>query len=141
MPYTPRGGEMTELREEVRNALQGKNFWSLATVNPDGSPQNTVVWVDTRDERIVVNTALGRKKPRNLEADPRVALSWFDPEKPYSNISIQGRVVDSYTGDSAEADIDALAKKYLGVDSYPYRTPEEPRVTYLIEPERVHFRP
>ena len=131
---------MAELKDEVRSALEGKNFWSLATINPDGSPQNTVVWVDTRDGKIIVNSALGRKKPRNLETNPKVSLSWFDPENPYSNISIQGSVAQSYTGDQAEADIDALAKKYLDQDVYPYRKEDERRVTYLIEPTHVWSR-
>ena len=128
---------MPELDEKIRKALAGKNFWSLATVNPDGSPQNTVVWVDGRDGRIMINTALGRKKPRNLERNPHVALSWYDPENPYANVSIQGQVVESYTGEQAEADIDALAKKYLDKDTYPWRKEGEQRVSYLIEPVRV----
>jgi PPOX class probable F420-dependent enzyme len=131
---------MAELSDEVRRALEGKSFWSLATINPDGSAQSTVVWVDLRGDRIMVNTALGRKKPRNLEQNPYVALSWYDPESPYSNISIQGRVTESYTGEQAEADIDALAKKYLDQDVYPYRTEDERRVTYLIEPTHVWSR-
>lgn len=128
---------MAELTDDVRKVLEDKTFWSLATVNPDGSPQSTVVWVDARDGRILVNTALGRKKPRNLESDPRVSLSWFNPESPYTSVSIQGRVADSYTGDQAEADIDALAKKYIEKDVYPWRGAGEQRVTFLIEPTHV----
>ncbi len=131
---------MAELDEKVQEALRGKHFWSVATINPDGSPQNTVMWVDPRDDKIMVNSALGRKKPRNLGRNPHVALSWYDPENPYSNVSIQGRVVESYTGDQAEADIDALAKKYLDKDVYPGHSEEEPRVTYLIEPVHVWSR-
>jgi PPOX class probable F420-dependent enzyme len=131
---------MAELTDDVRNALGGKQFWSLATLNPDGSPQNTVVWVDTREARIMVNSELGRKKPRNLETHPNVALAWFDPENPYANISIQGKVAESYGGDQADADIDALAKKYLGVDVYPHRQEMGLRVTYLIEPTHVWVR-
>lgn len=128
---------MAELNDDARRALEGKNFWSLATINPDGSPQNTVVWADTRDSKIVVNSALGRKKPRNLEQNPKVALSWYDPEAPYEPISIQGRVVESYTGDQAEADIDSLAKKYIDKDVYPWRKEGEQRITFLIEPTHV----
>jgi PPOX class probable F420-dependent enzyme len=131
---------MPELSDEVRKALEEKSFWSLATINPDGSPQSTVVWVDTRDGKIMVNSALGRKKPRNLERNPKVSLSWFDPENPYSNISIQGTVASTYTGDQAEADIDALAKKYLDQDVYPYRQDGDRRVTYLIDPVHVWSR-
>jgi len=131
---------MAELTPEVQTVLEGKNFWSLATINPDGTPQNTVVWVKTRDGKIVVNTALGRRKPRNLAQNPNVALSWFDPDNPYSNIGIQGKVVDTYTGPEAEADIDSLAKKYIDQDVYPWRKEGEERVTYVIEPTYVHAR-
>jgi pyridoxine/pyridoxamine 5'-phosphate oxidase len=65
-----------ELSDDVRHSLEGKNFWHLATVNPTGSPQVTTVWVHTRDDKILVNSALGRVKPRNIEHNPRVALSW-----------------------------------------------------------------
>jgi PPOX class probable F420-dependent enzyme len=129
---------MAELPEEARKALEGKNFWHLATVNPDGSPQSTTVWVDTRDGKILVNTALGRKKPRNLEKEPRVALSWHtSTDSGYHSISIQGRVVETYTGDQAEKDIDALAQKYIDQSPYPWRSPGEQRVTYVIEPTSV----
>lgn len=128
---------MAELNDDIRRALEGKQFWSLATVNPDGTPQNTIVWVQQRDGRILVNTALGRRKPRNLERNPNVALSWFDPENPYHTISIQGRVAESYTGDRAVADIDSAAKKYLDQDVYPWRQEGEERISYLIEPVHV----
>jgi PPOX class probable F420-dependent enzyme len=130
---------MAELPESVREALDDKNFWHLATVNPDGSPQTTPVWVSTRDGKILVNTALGRKKPRNIEREPRVALSWHGtgPDGGYRNIQIQGKVVDTITGDQAEQDIDMLASKYIGQDVYPWRAPGENRVTYLIEPVRI----
>lgn len=126
-----------DLDETTRKALEAERFWTLATVNPDGSPQATVVWAHVRDGKIMVNTALGRKKPRNLERNPQVALVWHDPENPYSSITIQGRVVESYTGNQAEADIDALAKKYLGKDVYPWRSEGEQRVSFLIEPTHI----
>jgi PPOX class probable F420-dependent enzyme len=130
---------MPELSESVREALDSKHFWHLATVNPDGSPQVTPVWVHTRDGKIMVNTALGRKKPRNIERDPRVALSMHETtvDGGYRNIAIQGRVVDVITGDQAEQDIDELAEKYIGQTPYPWRSPGERRVTYVIEPVTV----
>jgi len=128
---------MAELDDRTRRALEGKHFWSFATVNPDGTPHSTVMWVTTRGARILVNTALGRKKPRNLARNPHVALSWFDPEQPYERIAIQGRVVESYTGDQAEADIDSLAKKYLDEDVYRWRKEGERRISYLIEPTHI----
>ena len=122
---------------DVKQALQGKQFWSLATVNPDGSPQNTIVWVQEKDGKILVNTALGRKKPRNLDQNPNVALAWFNPENPYNAISVQGKVVDRYEGEQAEADIDSAAQKYLGEDTYPWRKEGEQRVSYVIEPTHI----
>jgi PPOX class probable F420-dependent enzyme len=130
---------MAKLSDSVREAFEDTNFWHLATVNPDGSPQSTPVWVSTRDGKILVNTALGRKKPRNISRDPRVALSWHGetPDGDYRNIQVQGSVVGTITGDEAEKDIDDLALKYIGKTPYPWRKPEEQRVTYLIEPLRI----
>ena len=129
-----------ELPEKIHNAIEGAQFWHLATVNPDGSPQVTTIWVMPKDGNILVNTALGRKKPRNMESNPNVALSWVDPENGYHSASIQGRVVDSYTGDQAEADIDSLAQKYLGESPYPWRQPGEQRITFVVEPTHVYHQ-
>ena len=129
---------MAELSESVRKAIEAPNFWHVATVNPDGSPQSSAVWVDMRGDRIMINSALGRKKPRNLEHDPRVAMSWHTHEGGgYHSAGIQGRVVESYTGDQAEKDIDDLAQKYIGQSPYPWRAPGEQRISYLIEPTHV----
>ena len=129
------------LPDEVKALLDGPNFWHLATVNPDGSPQCTVMWVGRRGDHVLFNTALGRVKPRNLAHDPRVALSIADPEHPYSNVSIQGVVVERIEGDEALHDIDSLATKYMGVETYPFLQPGERRVTYLVEPRHVWYRP
>ena len=127
-----------ELSEDVRQAPEGENFWHLATVNPSGSPQVTTVWVHTREGKILVNSALGRKKTRNLQRDPQVAMSWHTHEGGgYHSAGIQGRVVETYTGDQAEKDIDDLAQKYIGQSPYPWRSPGEQRVTFVIEPEKV----
>ena len=124
-----------ELSDDVRHALESKTFWHLATVNPTGSPQVTTVWVHTRDDKILVNSALGRVKPRNIEHNPRVALSWHEDQGGgYHSMQIQGRVVETIVGDQAEADIDSLAEKYLGQTPYPWRGEGERRVTFLIEP-------
>jgi PPOX class probable F420-dependent enzyme len=130
-----------ELPDKVRKALEEPQFWHLATVNPDGSPQVTTIWLKPANgNNILINTALGRKKPRNLEHEPRVALSWFDPENGYHSAEIQGRVVESYTGDQAEADIDDLAEKYIGQTPYPWRKPGEQRISYVIEPTHVYHQ-
>jgi PPOX class probable F420-dependent enzyme len=113
--------------------LAKKSFAFFATVMPDGSPQVTPVWLDFDGEYIRVNSAKGRVKDKNMRRDPRVALSMTDPENSYRHLSIRGKVVD-ITEKGADAHIDALAKKYLGLDTYPYHQPGEVRVIYRIQP-------
>ena len=126
---------MAELSDSIRKAIQDSNFWHVATLNVDGSPHSTAVWVDLRGDRVLVNTAKGRKKHRNLEQDPRVAMSWHSHEGGgYHSAAVQGRAVESYDGDRAEKDIDDLAQKYIGQSPYPWRSPGEERISYLIEP-------
>ncbi|MHA2345920.1 MAG: PPOX class F420-dependent oxidoreductase [Candidatus Hodarchaeales archaeon] len=113
--------------------LEKKGFAHLATIMPDGSPQSTPVWYDTEEGLIRINTAIDRVKDRNLRVRSKVALSILDPENPYSFIGIRGEVVERTT-ENADPHIDLLAKKYLGADTYPYRTKEEIRVLYKIKP-------
>jgi PPOX class probable F420-dependent enzyme len=112
-------------------------FANLATLNPDGSPQVTPVWVDFDGSHVIVNTARGRVKAKNLAREPRVALSIADPENPYRYLGIQGRVVEM-TEKGGDAHIDKMAKKYLGKDSYPFRKAGEVRIVVKIEPDKVH---
>ena len=112
-------------------------FAQLATVNSDGSPQVTPVWVDYDGTHVLVNTARGRVKAKNLERNPRVALSISDPENPYRYVGIQGRVVEM-SEKGGDAHIDKMAKKYLNKDSYPFRQPGEVRLIVKIAPEKVH---
>jgi PPOX class probable F420-dependent enzyme len=113
-----------------------KAFAHLATVMPNGSPQVTPVWFDFDGKYIRVNSARGRVKDKNMRRDPRVALSILDPDNPYRYLTIRGRVV-GITEDGAVAHINALAKKYRGVETYRSRSPGEVRVMYVIEPRRV----
>lgn len=124
------------LPEGVKKLFSAPNFAHLATLMPDGSPQVSPVWVDMDGDRILVNTAEGRVKPRNVRRDPRVAVSIVKQDNPYSTAFIRGRVVE-VTHDGAEEHIDKMAKKYLGQDRYPYRRPGEQRVILVIEPEHV----
>jgi PPOX class probable F420-dependent enzyme len=117
--------------------LKKPAFANLATLNADGSPQVTPVWVDFDGKHVIVNTARGRVKTKNLGREPRVALSIADPENPYRYLGIQGRVVEM-TEAGGDAHIDAMAKKYLGKDTYPFRAPGEVRVIVKIAPEKVH---
>ena len=128
---------MTELSEDVREKLKQPRFWFLATNMEDGSTQVTPMWVDVDDEHVIVNTAIGRLKERNIRRDPRVTLTAAEPENPYSWIQIRGRVVEFIVGDAAFESIDSLAKKYLGEDKYPYLEPGEQRVILRIEPTVV----
>jgi PPOX class probable F420-dependent enzyme len=125
---------MAELTKGTENLLKGKNFWYLATVNADGSPQVSPVWADTRDGKIVVNTAIGRVKDKNMRRDPRVSLSSTAEDNAYVPFMVSGRVVETIEGDEAERDIDNLAEKYVGQTPYPWRKEGEHRVTFLIEP-------
>jgi PPOX class probable F420-dependent enzyme len=95
------------------------------------------VWFEFDGTNILINTARGRKKDRNLRRDPRVAISIADPENPYRYVGIQGRVADM-TENGADAHIDKLAKKYLNKDTYPFRAAGEVRVMLKIVPEQVH---
>ena len=111
-------------------------FAQLATVNADGSPQVTPVWVDYDGTHVIVNTARGRVKAKNLERNPRVAMAIADPENPYRYLGVQGRVVEMI-GQGADAHIDKMAKKYLGKDEYPWRQEGEQRLKVRIKPDRV----
>ena len=114
--------------------LKGKNFCIVSTLRADGSAQGSPVWADVEDGRPVLNTAEGRAWPANLERDPRITLTVPDAENPYEYLSVRGRVGER-THEGADAHIDALAKKYLGVDTYPYRQPGEQRVIIRVDPE------
>lgn len=109
-----------------------KAFAHVATIMPDGSPQVTPVWIDYRNGRIAFNTARGRVKANNLKEGSKVALSVQDPDNPYRYVQVRGRVA-RVTEDGAVGHIDALAKKYMGVDKYPFHSPKEKRVIYEIE--------
>jgi PPOX class probable F420-dependent enzyme len=126
----------TTLPDKAKDILSKQTFAHLATLMPDGSPQVTPVWVDYEGDRIVVNTAEGRTKPRNMRDDPRVALSATDPDNPYEAVIVRGHV-DEMTHEGADEHIDAMAKKYLGQDRYPFRQMGEQRVKVYIEPEVV----
>ena len=128
---------MASIPEDYLDLLQQKKaLASLATIMPDGTPQVTPVWVDYRDGKVLVNTAKGRVKARNMAPGARVALSVTDPDNPYRYLQVRG-VVSCVTEAGADAHIDAMAKKYLGQDKYPWSKPGDVRVIYEIDPERV----
>ena len=125
-----------QISEGVRKLFEEANFGHLATLMPDGSPQVTAVWVDFDGRHILVNTAEGRQKPKNIRRDPRVAIDVIRQGSEYAFAQVRGRVVE-ITREGAEEHIDKLAKKYLGRDKYPFRQPGEQRVILRIAPEHV----
>jgi PPOX class probable F420-dependent enzyme len=120
----------------AKELLNAKNFCVVSTIRADGSVHAAPVWVDVQDGCPVLNTADGRAWPRNVERDPRVTLTVQNLENPYEYVSIRGRVAER-TSDGADEHIDALAMKYLGQESYPYRQPGEQRVILRVEPNYI----
>jgi len=128
---------MAAIPEKYVDLFKKKTFGQLATLMADGSPLVSPVWVDYDGQHILVNSAKGRVKDKNMRRDPRVSVDLMDPENPYRHLSVRGRVVD-ITEKGADEHIDKMAKKYLGQDKYPYRGPGEVRVIYKIEPQGAH---
>lgn len=127
----------TQIPQDAHDLLDEPNFAHVVTLMPDGMPQTTPVWID-RDERgVLFNTARGRVKANNLERNARIALSVHDKENPYRYLQVQGRA--RFIEDGADAHIDAMAKKYMGVDTYPMHQPDEKRVIVRIVPENVSY--
>ena len=122
----------------IRALLEGTNFAHVGTIKKDGSPSVVPVWCDTDGEHIIVNTAEGRAWPTHLERDPRTTVTVMNLENPYEYAQITGRVAERKQ-EGADQVIDDLAKKYLGVDEYPFRQPGEQRVTISIAPERIFY--
>jgi PPOX class probable F420-dependent enzyme len=131
---------MSQITEPVAKLLEGKNFAFLGTIMKDGSPQVTPTWVDIEDDIILINTAEGRIKHKNVSRDPRVSISLVDEQNRYSMVTIRGRVIEQTTK-GADKHIGKLAKKYLGVDKYPGRSPVEKRVILKIKPEKIFYQP
>ena len=124
------------LSDEVLALLREPSYAQLATLMPDGLPQVTQVWIETDGEHIIINTAVGHQKERNVRRDPRVAINLVDPNDQGRQAAIRGQVV-SMTTEGATEQINALAKKYMGIDEYPFGSPDETRITLKIAPEHV----
>jgi PPOX class probable F420-dependent enzyme len=127
---------MAALKDKQREFLEENPYIGVVTtLRDDGSPHSTVVWVDVDDGKVSFNTARGRAKPQHLERDPRASLLVVDPNDAYKWVAVSGRT--EMTEEGADAQIDKLAKKYIGKDEYPWRKPTETRLKVLIEPEKV----
>ena len=111
-------------------------FAHLATIMPNGAPQVTPVWFSFDGSHILLNSAKGRVKDRNMRARPAVAISILDPDNPYRYLQLMGQIV-AVTEEGGDAHIDALAKKYIGQDTYPGRAPGEVRVIYRMAIDKV----
>ena len=122
----------------VRQLLDAPNHAVVSTINEDGSVHGTVVWVDTEDGRLALNSAVGRKWPSNVERDPRVTVVVYDQQNPYDYVEVRGTATPDL--EHADEHIDRLSKKYLDQDSYPFRREGEQRITFLVEPERVRHQ-
>jgi PPOX class probable F420-dependent enzyme len=131
--------QVAKLTEQQRAFLENPFVGTITDLRSDGSPHTTVVWVDVDgDGTLSFNTAYGRAKPRYIAADPRVSLAVVDPENAYRWISVSGTA--ELVDEGADEQIDRLAKKYLGKDAYPFRSPGERRVTVRIAPTRIEDR-
>ena len=129
---------MRALTRAERAFLENPFVGVVTDLRPDGSPHSTVVWVDVDDDGVSFNTAWPRAKPRYLEADPRVSLTVLDPTDPFRWISITGTA--TLVDEGANDQIDRLAKKYTGADSYGAHKPEETRVSVRIAPTKIEAR-
>ena len=125
-----------KIPNEYLDLFEKRAFAHLATIMPDGSPQVTPVWIDYDGEFILVNSARGRQKDRNMLRNLAVALSILDPDDPYRYLQVRGHVVEITTV-GGDAHIDKMMKKYTGKDHYPWKKPGEVRVIYKIAPEKV----
>jgi len=126
---------MATLDEKAQKFLEQPFVGTVTTLRDDGSPHSTIVWVDTDTGEISFNTATGRAKEKHLRRDPRVSVLVVDPENTYKWVAVSGTA--ELTTDGADDQIDRLAKKYLGQDEYPWRNPEEERITVRITPQHV----
>ncbi len=125
----------TALSNKAKTLIGRPVLANVATVDADGRPQLTPVWIDLEGDDLVFNTAKGRAKSTNLERHPEVAVSVVDPDDPYNVVVVRGTV--TMTEDGADAHIDSLAKKYMGLDEYPMRSPGEVRVKCIVTADKV----
>ncbi|MGB8198064.1 MAG: PPOX class F420-dependent oxidoreductase [Acidimicrobiales bacterium] len=124
----------------ARAIIAKKVLAHVASLDPDGGPNVSPVWVELDGDDLVINTALGRAKARNFASDERVAVSMIDPDNDRTDITLRGTVV-GFTTIGADEVVDRLAKKYLGVETYPFRREGEVRVTVRIRPDRISSQP
>ncbi len=126
--------------DKIIKLFEEPNLVFIATVMKDGSPQLSPVWADFEDEHVLVNTAEGRIKHKNVLRDPRVAISVVNQNNPLDMTTIRGKVVDIIP-DYEYKHANKLTKKYMGKEKYPFKQPGEKRIIFKILPERVFVLP
>jgi PPOX class probable F420-dependent enzyme len=130
---------MASLNDQpVRELLEQPNCAVVSTLNADGSVLDTVVWINAEDGTVAINSARGRRWPANLERDSRVTVLVYESGNPYNYVEIRGRA--TATTDGADEHINALTKKYMGQDEYPFRQPGEERIKFVIQPEHIRHQ-
>jgi hypothetical protein len=141
--HPPREGEElttqnrdSEIPKNYRDLLDSTVLAHVATIGPHGEPQNNPVWFDWDGEHVKFSQTKARQKSRNLNGDPRIALSIVDPENPYRYLEVRGEVT-RVEEDSNINFISAMAKKYMGVERYPYHLPSDERVVVFVKPRHT----
>ena len=129
--------------EPILKFFADRNFAFISTINKDGSPQVTPTWIYFVEKHglILINTAVGRLKQKNVSRDPRVSISMIDGRvNPYSMVTIKGKVIEQ-SKSGADEHIDKLARKYLNTDKYPAHSPKVTRIILKIKPEKISYLP
>jgi len=126
------------LEGRPQEIIADPNHAHLAVLRPDGTVAAVIVWVHTDGANVLLNSAEGRAWPRNLRRAGTATVTVMADGDPYEWVSVTGSLVED-THEGAEEQADALAKKYMGLDRYPYRKEGERRVSFVLRPERVHY--
>ena len=123
------------LPQSVKKIMEDKAYGHVITLGAGGKPQVTMVWMDVDGDDVLFNTAEGRVKPKNLRGDPRIVISVQDRNDPQSHMVFHGKATVTEAG--ADDHIDKLAKRFLGVDKYPFRRAGEKRLIVRVKVERI----
>ena len=125
---------------KVQRLFQQKNLIFISTINSDGSPQLTPVWGNYDDGYVLVSTAEGRLKHKNVLRDPRVSISVVDHDNPLNMTTIKGEVIEIIP-DYDYIHANKLTKQYMGIDEYPFKRPGEKRIIFKVKPVKIFVMP
>ena len=129
---------MTALDPRARELAQAPNFATLSVILRSGRPMTHVMWVDADENHVLINTEVHRAKFRAVARDPRVTVTIWQRDDPYTYAEVRGQVVETVRGPEARTHIDSLSRKYRGTD-YDDATITSERVILRIAPETVRF--